>query len=81
MKQQTQTSKKTTAAKQAAAEKAAAKAMFREVAQGTVHEDRHHLIEQKAYLIAERRGFQGDMAMDDWLRAEAEVDAQLAKRH
>lgn len=40
-------------------------------------EERHAMIAETAYLIAERRGFQGDGALDDWLQAEAEVDARL----
>lgn len=81
MKQQRQVSKNTTAAKQAIAEKAAAKAFLRQEAQGAAQEERHQLIAKKAYLIAEKRGFQGDMAMDDWLQAEAEVDAQSVESH
>lgn len=41
-------------------------------------EQRHALIAEEAYLIAERRGFEGDCALDDWLQAEAEIDARLA---
>lgn len=40
-------------------------------------EERHAMIAEAAYLVAERRGFQGDCALDDWLQAEAEVDARL----
>ena len=81
MKQQAQASKKTPSTKQATAEKAATKALLRQVAQVDPHEERYRRIEERAYLIAEKRGFQGDMAMDDWLQAEAEVDAELAERH
>ena len=42
-------------------------------------EERHHLIAVAAYYIAEQRGFQGDAALDDWLQAEAEVDASRLK--
>ena len=38
---------------------------------------RHRMIAEAAYLIAAKRGFQGDSAMDDWLKAEARIDAQL----
>jgi len=41
-------------------------------------EARHAMIAETAYLLAERRGFQGDAALDDWLRAEAEVDGRLS---
>jgi len=40
-------------------------------------EERQRLIAESAYYLAEQRGFHGDMATDDWLRAEAEVDARL----
>jgi len=36
------------------------------------------MIAEAAYLIAEQRGFQGEAALDDWLQAEADVDARLA---
>jgi hypothetical protein len=36
------------------------------------------MIAEAAYLIAERRGFLGVAALDDWLQAEAEVDARLS---
>lgn len=39
--------------------------------------DRHELIAQAAYLRAEKRGFQGGDPVEDWLAAEAEVDARL----
>ncbi len=41
-------------------------------------EERHCMIAEAAYLIAERRGFLGVAALDDWLQAEAEVDARLS---
>lgn len=41
-------------------------------------EERHGMIAEAAYYCAEERGFQGDLALDDWLRAEAEVDALLS---
>jgi hypothetical protein len=44
-------------------------------------EERYEKIAREAYLLAENRGFQGDMAMDDWLQAEAKVDAQYATSH
>jgi len=39
------------------------------------------MIAEAAYIIAEQRGFQGDMALDDWLQAEAAVDAGFEARH
>jgi hypothetical protein len=40
-------------------------------------ETRRALIAEAAYLRAERRGFVGGQETDDWLAAEAEVDALL----
>ena len=40
-------------------------------------EARHTLIAEAAYLRAERRGFMPGHETDDWLAAEAEVDALL----
>ncbi len=34
------------------------------------------MIAETAYLFAEQRGFQGDVALDDWLRVEAEINAR-----
>lgn len=41
-------------------------------------DERHRMIAEAAYYIAQQRGFQGDLSLDDWLRAEADVDASLA---
>jgi len=38
---------------------------------------RHTMISQRAYFIAQARGFSGDYSMDDWLQAEAEIDANF----
>lgn len=38
---------------------------------------RRQMIEQSAYLRAERRGFTAGGEVEDWLLAEAEVDALL----
>jgi len=40
-------------------------------------EHRYHMIATAAYFKAERRGFAGGYEMQDWISAEAEVDAQL----
>lgn len=42
-------------------------------------EQQHSMIAESAYFRAEQRGFQGDLALEDWLRAEAELDALLSK--
>ena len=39
--------------------------------------ERHGLIERLAYQYAESRGFAPGHEVDDWLAAEAEVDARL----
>lgn len=40
-------------------------------------EERHRLIAEAAYFIAERRGFTAGSEVDDWLRAEAEIESRL----
>ncbi len=40
-------------------------------------EHRYHMIATAAYFLAERRGFAGGYEMQDWIAAEAEIDAQL----
>jgi hypothetical protein len=40
-------------------------------------EERRRLIAEAAYLRAERRGFSGGSADEDWLDAEVEVDQAL----
>ena len=48
----------------------------------TVSEDvRRGMIAEGAYLRAERRGFALGHEAEDWLAAEAEVDALLKARH
>lgn len=41
-------------------------------------EERYRLTQERAYFIAEQRGFQQSAALDDWLLAEKEVDALLS---
>jgi hypothetical protein len=41
-------------------------------------EERHHLIQVSAYYIAERRGFHGESAHEDWRQAEQEINALIA---
>ncbi len=43
---------------------------------GVSSEQRHHMIEEAAYFRAEHEGFGGD-ALENWLRAEAEIDRML----
>jgi len=40
---------------------------------------RRQMIEEAAYFRAERRGFAGGNPKEDWLEAEAEVDARLRR--
>lgn len=48
----------------------------------TISEDvRRGMIAEGAYLRAERRGFAPGHEEEDWLAAEAEVDALLKARH
>ncbi|MGB5541348.1 MAG: DUF2934 domain-containing protein [Gammaproteobacteria bacterium] len=65
-------------AKQNAATQSAA---MSQAARDVTPEQRHQMIAMTAYLIAEQRGFQGDMALNDWLQAEVEVDNTVAARH
>ena len=43
-------------------------------------EKRNWMIAEAAYYIAERRGFAEGSPLQDWLAAEAQVDAILSKR-
>ncbi len=40
-------------------------------------EQRHNMVAEAAYFIAEKRSFAGSSRMDDWLQAEADVNAQF----
>jgi hypothetical protein len=48
----------------------------RKTARTADDEARRGRIAEAAYLLAEQRGFEGDMQIDDWLRAEQEIDAR-----
>ncbi|HWS11309.1 MAG TPA: DUF2934 domain-containing protein [Rhodocyclaceae bacterium] len=41
-------------------------------------EERHRVVAEAAYFIAERRGFAGGSPIEDWLQAEADIDRMLA---
>jgi hypothetical protein len=47
---------------------------------GVTPEERQHMIAIAAYVRAEKRGFVGGNAGDDWVQAEAEIDALLKKK-
>ena len=66
---------KKTTSKKAAGKKAAAR---RRPSKPITAQRRHELVAQAAYFRSESQGFLGDAAAD-WLAAEAEVDARLAK--
>ena len=40
---------------------------------------RHQMIEKAAYYLAEKRGFQGDDALADWLASEKQVNVALSR--
>lgn len=40
-------------------------------------EQRYQMISTAAYFLAERRGFAKEYEMQDWISAEAEIDARL----
>lgn len=42
-------------------------------------EQRHKMISEAAYYIAEKRGFEGSSTHDDWFAAETEIDAMNKK--
>ncbi len=44
---------------------------------GISNEERHHLIAEAAYFRAERRSFAPGHELEDWLGAEAEINAKL----
>lgn len=45
----------------------------------TSDDERRRMVAEAAYFRAQRRAFQGGDINDDWYRAEAEIDAMLAK--
>ena len=71
----------TPAAKTRITRAAAAKPRSRAKKSGSVtSEERTRLIAEAAYFKAERRGFPEDGALEDWVEAEAEIDALLDAR-
>lgn len=72
---------KTAAGKTAAKQPRAATARPRaKKANGVSAEERRRLIAEAAYFKAERRGFPEGSALEDWIEAEAEIDALLDAR-
>ena len=48
-----------------------------DAASAAATQQRHEMIAMGAYFLAEARGFVAGCELDDWLRAEAEIDARL----
>ncbi len=72
---------KTAAGKTAAKQPRAATARPRaKKASGVSAEERSRLIAESAYFKAEQRGFAEGSALEDWIEAEAEIDALLDAR-
>ena len=75
--------KKTTAAKASPKKTSSKKSTTRKTSAKNAAvisiEQRHAMIEQKAYLFAEKRGFVGGDPTQDWLAAESEIDASITK--
>jgi len=46
--------------------------------QPPMHQERHQLIAEAAYRRAEARGFETGHDLEDWLHAEADVDARIS---
>lgn len=44
-------------------------------------EERHRMIAEAAYCLAEQRGFQGGSPEQDWLEAEAQVERMINRIH
>ena len=72
------TAKKTTVTTKKSTKSASAKP---ETLLPVTDEVRYRMITEAAYLIAEQRGFEGGHEMDDWLKAEAEIDSRFAAWH
>ena len=73
---------KTPARPVAAAARVRKKSVKADTQGAQISEDmRRGMVAQAAYLRAERRGFCGGSETDDWLAAEAEVDALLSVGH
>lgn len=64
-------------APRAAATRFRRKAAAASAASAITPAERHRLIAETAYFIAERRGFAAGCELDDWLRAEAEIDGRM----
>lgn len=70
---------KPVAAKSAKASATPRKTARKAAAPGISPEQRRHYVEVAAFYIAERRGFVGGNAAEDWAQAEREVERLLAE--
>jgi len=64
--------------KATSSKKAAKRPVVRKTVRTVGGDTRRGMIAEAAYLRAEQRGFSGEMQLDDWLRAEQEIDARLS---
>jgi hypothetical protein len=68
------------AAKPASARPAAARKRKGTASESLGESERRRLIAEAAYFKAERRGFAAGGELEDWIEAEAEIDALLDSR-
>ena len=73
----TTTAKQKTAKKTTAAKKKASNSRKKAANKPISADQRNRMIAEAAYYNAERRGFIGGNDVQDWLDAEAQVDARL----
>ena len=78
-KRKTLTTKKKSQSKQADTEKSEAKVLSKLVSTGITPDDRSQMIAEAAFYRAEKRGFDPEGQVEDWLDAELEVDTKLRK--
>jgi len=50
-----------------------------EIVRDITPEERHEMISEAAYYLAEQRGFREGCQMYDWLKAEARIDHVFGK--
>lgn len=67
------------ASKKTATKKAASKRATTSSIKTISPEQRHAMISEAAYYIAEQRGFEGGTDMDDWLAAEFLINSQFGE--
>jgi hypothetical protein len=44
-------------------------------------DEMHAMIAKEAYLLAERRGFEGDKQLEDWVQAETAITSRFTNKH